>query len=342
MALCVIVSRSRTYVAGVLQARMPVLIFRKPCSATTRSHNRGRRLLIGCFATFVVACGGDSSRRAANARANARDVAGQRDDFGRRIDFSRTAHRVVSLNPTTTETIFAIGAGDRLIGRSHWDEWPAQASAVADLGDGIGPSVEAVLAARPDLVVLYASEDNRPAAERLESAGIRTISLRIDRIADFNRAIAILGRILDASAAAKTVGDSVSASLTRVAAATHTLPRPSVVWPLMDTSPMVVGGGSFINELLQIAGARNVYGDTPKPSPVVSMEDLVTRNPDLVIRGGEGGSTALLPAAWNAVPAVAAGRIVRIPLTLVLRPSVQMGTAATIIARALHPGLVLP
>jgi ABC-type Fe3+-hydroxamate transport system substrate-binding protein len=238
--------------------------------------------------------------------------------------------------------MFAIGAAKVLIGRSHWDEWPAAAKAVPDMGNGIGINVEQIVAVHPDLVLIYASEDNRAAAERLESSGVRTLSLRIDRVADFDRATRLLGRVLGDSATASRVADTVAQSLARVRKATADLHHPTVVWPLTDTSPMVVGGGSFMNELVEVAGGRNVYGDMQKPSPVVSLEDVATRNPDFVIRGGEGGSNMPLSGAWRAVPAIAQGHVIHIPYTLILRPSVQMGTAATILARALHPGIALP
>jgi ABC-type Fe3+-hydroxamate transport system substrate-binding protein len=105
---------------------------------------------------------------------------------------------------------------------------------------------------------------------------------------------------------------------------------------------MVVGGGSFINELITTAGATNVYANLKQPSPVVAIEDVVRKNPDYVIRGGEGASTTPLAGVWNAVPAVARGHVIVVPATFVLRPSVQMGAAAVSLARALHPGLVLP
>ena len=104
------------------------------------------------------------------------------DDFGDSIAVAAPPSRIVSLNPATTELLFALGAGSRLVGRTHWDEWPIEALAVPDLGPGVRPNVEAVLAANPDLVVLYASEDNRAAATRLRAAGIATLSLKIDRI----------------------------------------------------------------------------------------------------------------------------------------------------------------
>lgn len=350
MALYVVACRFRTHVAGFLRERMPVLRFRM--SSVNAAALPLRRVAVNVSACVIlsalaVSCSGDARNNATHNSARAADSrradsSAVRDDFGRAISFAARPKRVVSLNPTTTETIFAIGAGDLLVGRSHWDEWPDAAKTVPDLGNGISPNVEKIVAAHPDLVLLYASEDNRAAAERLESAGIRTISLRIDRIADFDRSVRLLGRILGDSVNARLVADTVAASLQRVRAATAGLRKPTVVWPLIDTSPMVVGGGSFMNELLTIAGASNVYADLPQPSPVVSIEDVVSKNPEFVIRGGEGGSTAALDGVWLAVPAVSQGRMIRIPLTMILRPSVQMGSAATVLARALHPGIVLP
>jgi iron complex transport system substrate-binding protein len=346
VALYVVACRFRTHVAGFLRKRMPVLRFRSISFGVRATSCRSAIRICACgvaLAVAAVSCTRDTTREAAPSRNSANAPATRdSDDFGRPISFATHPTRVVSLNPTTTETIFAIGAGSLLIGRSHWDEWPDSAKAVPDMGNGIGPNVEKIVAAHPDLVLLYASEDNRAAAERLESAGIRTISLRIDRIADFDRSVRLLGRVLGDSANAERLVDTVAASLRRVAAATNGLRKPSVVWPMIDTSPMVVGGGSFMNELLTVAGARNVYAYLPQPSPIVSIEDVISKNPDFVVRGGEGGSTAPLGGVWRAVPAVAEGHVIRIPLTMILRPSVQMGSAAAVLARALHPGIVLP
>jgi iron complex transport system substrate-binding protein len=350
VALYVVACRFRTHVAGFLQKRMPVLRFRTiSFGAAVSSPHRSAIRISACAALAILAasCTPDTTRHATASLGATTSSASNpssviRDDFGRAIPFATRPHRVVSLNPTTTEIAFAIGAGALLVGRSHWDDWPDSARTVPDMGNGISPNVEKIVAAHPDLVLLYASEDNRAAAERLESAGIHTISLRIDRIADFDRSVRLLGRVLGDSATAMLVADTVRASLRRVAAATKDLHRPMVVWPLIDTSPMVVGGGSFMNELLAVAGAHNVYAYLPQPSPIVSIEDVISKNPDFVIRGGEGGSAAPLGGVWRAVPAITRGHVIRIPLTMILRPSVQMGTAARILARALHPGIVLP
>ena len=145
------------------------------------------------------------------------------DDFGDTIAVGPAPARIVSLNPTTTELLYAIGAGSRVVGRTTWDIWPAEVRAVPDLGPGLRPNVEAVIAARPDLVLLYASQDNRDAARRLRAAGIATASYRVDRIKDFHRVLAALGRLTGDTAAARTVSDTVQATLDRVRAATAAL-----------------------------------------------------------------------------------------------------------------------
>lgn len=277
--------------------------------------------------------------RAASARLAALTV---RDDFGGTIALRPTPQRVVSLNPTTTELIFALGAGERLVGRSRWDEWPVAARTVPALGDAIHPAVEQIIAAHPDLVLLYASEDNRAAYDRLRSAGIRALALRIDHIAQFERAARLLGRALGDSVAGDSVADSVSATLDRVRRATRTLPRPTVVWPVSDSPPIVIGGGSYMSELLDIAGATNLYGSLRAPSPVVSIEDVVARNPDIVIRGGGELPSRAWKTTWSVVPAVRAGHVVRVSTELVSRPSVQLGEAAVALARALHPTAAIP
>lgn len=261
------------------------------------------------------------------------------DDFGDTIRVEPAARRIVSLVPATTEILFALGAGDRLVGRTHWDRWPDSARYVPDLGDGIRPNVEAVLAAGPDLVVLYASGDNRAAAERLRDAGVRTLAIKVDSIAEFRRATRLLGRLTGDSARGEAVVDSVDATLARVRAATRSLPRPTVFIRSWKAPLLTIGGGSFMTELLDIAGARNIYGERPEPSPQVSLEDVVRRDPDLVLASPEGRADILADPAWRALPAVREGHVLAFDYELVARPSVRLGEAAVALASLLHPGL---
>ena len=262
------------------------------------------------------------------------------DDFGAPLPTdARFAVRVVSLNPAATEAIFTIGADSLLVGRSRWDEYPTAASRIAALGDGIRPNIEAVLAARPTLVVLYATAENRAAAEALTRAGVRTIALRVDHIAQFYRLLATLGRALGAEANARIVSDSVQSTLDRVRALTASLPKPRVVWPAWESPLLVIGGGSYIDELLTIAGAENVFHDMDAPSPPVSIEEIATRDPDHVITGASRGAKLSANPSWHAIRAVREKRFIVQDPSVTGRPSVVLGMAAVQLARALHPEL---
>ena len=271
----------------------------------------------------------------------AHSATGFTDDFGAEVRAgTRDAPaRIVSLNPATTEILFALGAGARVVGRTHWDTAPDSARAVPDLGPGIRPNVEAVLAARPDLVILYASDDDRPAARQLAAAGIPVLALKTDRIDQFQRAVRLVGLATGANAAAGVVVDTVLASLARVRAATHALPRPRVFWHVWDSPIYTIGRGSYLDELLATAGGANVFGDLDAPSPQVSLEEIVRRDPDLILAGPEGAARIRASAAWQGVRAVREGRVLVVDTMLVGRPSVRMGEAAASLARLLHPGV---
>jgi iron complex transport system substrate-binding protein len=262
------------------------------------------------------------------------------DDFGDTLRVSSPPQRIVSLNPTTTELVFALGAGKRLVGRTSYDSWPDSAKLVPDLGAGLRPNVEAILGAHPDLVLLYASQDNRPAAARLRAAGIRTLSLKIDSIGSFKSGIMLIGKVLGDTMRAKTVRDSVTASLDRVAAATRSLPRPKVFWHIWDAPIITIGKGSFMDELVRIAGGSNAYGDVASPSPVVSIEDISRRNPDFILAGPIGAKQIRTDEKWRLVRAVRADDVLVVDTTLVARPSVRLGEAAVALAKLLHPGSV--
>ena len=281
-----------------------------------------------------------SGCRAADTPRVATAAADPVDDFGNHITITTPPTRIVSLNPTTTEILFAIGAGGRLVGRSQYDTFPDSAKTVPSLGPALRPSVEAIVAAKPDLVILYASEDNRPAFDRLRQAGIPTVGFKLDSIDHFRRDTRLLGRITGDSARAVAVVDSVSATLERVRRATANLPRPTVFIPTWEKPIIAIGGGSFLSELVEIAGGTNIYASIPTPSATVTIEDIVARNPDFVLAGRDRERPIRALANWRAIPAVRDNHILAFDFDLISRPSVQLGAAAVAIATLLHPGSV--
>ncbi len=262
------------------------------------------------------------------------------DDYGDTIVVGEPARRVVSLIPATTEIIFAIGAGQRLVGRTHWDLYPAAAASVPDLGTGIRPNIEAVLGARPDLVVLYASMDNRAAARRLRAAQVNTLSLKIDHISDFNRAVRLIGLLVGDSARARSVSDSVAGTLRRVESATARLPKPTVFWHIWDAPLITIGRGSYMDELITVAGGKNIYGDMPAASPTVGIEDVLRRNPEYIITGPDGAAKIRGDKRWSSAPAVRDHRLLVVDTALVGRPGARLGEAALALAKQLHPDIL--
>jgi iron complex transport system substrate-binding protein len=261
------------------------------------------------------------------AKAPARDAQVAVDDYGDTIR-ATAAQRIVSLNPVTTELLFALGAGNRVVGRTHWDLYPDAARAVADLGNGMMPNVEAVLGVHPDLVVLYAGESNRAAAGQLRHAGVATLSIRDDHISDFRRTVMLLARATGDTIAGAAIADSVERSLSAVGAR----PRPSrpvtVFWHVWDSPILTIGRGSYLDELVTIAGATNVFGDLAQPSPQVTLEEIVRRNPDFILIGAASVKALRANPLWQSVPAVRKGNLLIVDTLLVGRPGIKLGEAA--------------
>jgi ABC-type Fe3+-hydroxamate transport system substrate-binding protein len=253
------------------------------------------------------------------------------DDFDDTVRVGR-ASRVVSLNPVSTELLVAAGRARQLVGRTHWDRYPADAILVPDLGNGIGPNVEVVLAARPDLVVLYASPANRAAATALRSAGIRTLSIRTDRVADLTR-LANAYTSVTGDSAVRQVADSVLRSVEAVRALPRPTIPPRVVWRIGEPPLFVAGQASFLGELIELAGGTNAFGDVAAASPQVSVEEVARRAPDVLLTGPAGAARMATTPAWRAVAAVRAGRLVIVDTALVGRPGVRLGEAARHVRR---------
>ncbi|HEU4996600.1 MAG TPA: helical backbone metal receptor [Gemmatimonadaceae bacterium] len=285
----------------------------------------------------LVACARGDTRDSVAAAADNRSFGV--DDFQDTIKLSSIPKRIVSLNPTTTEVLFALGVGSRLVGRTQYDNWPDSARFVPNLGPGIRPNVEAVLAAKPDLVLLYASQDNRAAAERFHRAGIATAAFKVDRIEQFDRLTRLLGRLIGDSARGALVADTVKRTLDSVRIVTRALPRVTAVLPTWDQPLIVIGGGSFMSELVTIAGGRNVYDSVASPSPTVSIEDIVRRDPQVILVGPESAERVRAAQKWRAVRAAREGRLYIVDTALVLRPAVRLGEGAVSLARLLHPEL---
>lgn len=295
-------------------------------------------------ASSLAACG--TERPAGGAAAVATDSSGPLevvDDGGHAVRLAAPARRVVSLVPSGTDILVALGAVDRLVGRTRYDTGP-EVAAVPSVGGGLDPSVEALVALRPDLVLLWESEQRTPLRGQLEAAGVATFAMRTTDTADAYAAIDRLGRLLGRPAEAARIAQAAREELDLVRRSVAGVEPRRVLYVVGVSPPMTAGPDTFVGQLLAIAGARSVFDDVAEPWPTVAVEEIVRRDPDVVVLpvGAESADpTATLRAAagWRELAAVREGRVVTIPAELVNRPGPGMGRAARMLRDALHPEL---
>ncbi|HTO74323.1 MAG TPA: helical backbone metal receptor [Gemmatimonadales bacterium] len=257
------------------------------------------------------------------------------DDAGDTIRLGHPAQRIVSLAPASTELLFAIGAGPTVVGRTRWCDYPAAALAVPSVGDGIQPSIEAVVARHPDLVVLYHSAQNSAAKQQLARLGIPTVDLALDRVEDFERAAHLLGTLTGHGIDADTMLAGFDA---RLAAATRApgARAPSVLILVWDQPPMTIGQGSFLSEIVERAGGRNLFADLAASAGVISVEAVVARKPDLVLVSSDSEPAFAKRPEWQTVAAVRERRFVHVNNSAFNRPSPRMPEAVSELAGKLE------
>ena len=272
------------------------------------------------------------------------------DDRGRAHDPSVPRTRIVSLIPAVTETLVAIGVADRLVARTRYDEDPLLAH-LPSVGGGIDPSLEFLARLKPDLVILWASGANGVKLEdRLGEIGVDGYAAAIQTVDDYRRHARNLGRLVGLSAGADSVIARVEGDFEAAMRSWSGRGAVEVVYVVQQEPPMTVGPGTFLDSLLAVAGAVNTFGDIVGFWPLVSMEEVVRRDPEYVIVPVQGYGTPRLasgvrdPSAeglrarpgWAAVPAVVAGRVISVDGSLFGRPGPRMGEAALYLAMRLH------
>ena len=261
------------------------------------------------------------------------------DDAGDSIRLAQPVRRIVSLSPATTELVFALGAGDRLVGRTRWCDYPPAARAVPSVGDGLPPNIESVLAQAPDLVLLYRSPQNAAALARFRAAGIAAVQLGIDHLADVPRLARLLGPAVGRGGTGDSLAAAFEAGVAAAAARAATQPeagRPRVLLLAWDQPPIAIGAGSFQSEIVALAGGRNLFADLTVPSATVSIEVIAARDPDLVLVTESGLPAIAGRAEWAAVPAVRARRFVRLVTPVFSRPSPRAMEAVAELRAALE------
>jgi len=259
------------------------------------------------------------------------------DDAGDTVRLAVPARRVVSLIPATTELLFAIGADSQVIGRTSYCDYPDEAKAVPNLGDGIKPNIEAVIASRPSLVLLYNSGQNAGVAGRLRELGVPSVRLNTDALSSVPRVAQMLGKLTGHQRAADSLAAVFDTALASATQPQRTR-RPKVLLLVWEQPPMTIGRGSFLNELVERAGAENLFADVAGTDGVVSIEAVAARNPDLIFTTAEGPSAFASRPEWQVVPAVRDKRFLHVTGSEFNRPSPRSPLAIRELTAQLNRG----
>lgn len=252
--------------------------------------------------------------------------------------------RVVSLAPSVTETLFALGLGPRVVGVTRFCDRPPGVQNLPRVGGFSDPSLEAILALRPDAVVAVPSEGNRRVVERLVDLRVPVLVVPDTTVEDVRVAITLMGAELGAAPAAQTLWNTMEARMAAVGAGVKGRPPPRVLI-LYDTRPAIAAGpGSFADAMLTRAGAINVVKDATVPYPTLSLETVVALRPDVVLDASmgartEGGGSAALEALlgpFSDVPAVRTKRLLSVPPGVLARPGPSMAEDLEVLADLCH------
>jgi iron complex transport system substrate-binding protein len=262
------------------------------------------------------------------------------DDAGHAVRLAAPAQRVISLVPSVTETIIALGAGNRIVGRTEYDH-DSSLAAVPLIGRGLSPSVEAIVALRPDLVIVWASDKRGDLRSQLEKAGIATFAFNVQDTTDAFRVVRVMGEALGRQSTADSLQTALRTSLRETQSRAAGRSRRRVFYVVYNDPPMTAGPGTFIDQLLDIAGADNVFHDAPSNWPTVSLEEVVQRDPDIVVlpvgeMSSPIGERLRNTAGWRDLRAVKNNCLALVDADLVNRPGPNVAVAARQLEVLLH------
>jgi iron complex transport system substrate-binding protein len=248
------------------------------------------------------------------------------DAAGVEHDIQAPPARIVSLVPSASAILVSLGATDRLAGRTDYDTVQALAD-VPSVGGGLQPNIEAIVSLRPDMVILFHGPSDVATPEALDRLGIAHYAVRPDGIEDVKRIILEMGALTGRGHAADSLVKRMDEQLADVAARVASFPPVRTAFIMGGSPPFVAGPGTFIHELIRIAGGVNVFADLTDLYAPVSPEQIVTRGADvyLTLLG-----TQLDPTIVGRIPVRALGHGVQLP-------GPDLGAAARDVAWALHP-----
>jgi iron complex transport system substrate-binding protein len=265
--------------------------------------------------------------------------------------FGQAPQRIVSTSPSVTEALYALGLGDRVVGVSAHCHYPPEAMKKPKIGSYMTPSVEAIVKLSPDLVILQKVPNQVDAS--LKRLGMNVLVVDHGDLGSMLESIRIIGRAAGAEARATALTVSIRKRLDAIRARTLALPRRTLLF-IVGRTPgrlegmVAVGKGSYLNNLIEIAGGRNVLADSIAPYPKISLETVIGRDPDVIVDMGDMANTTEITEQhrrsvvelWHrqgSLKSVRNRQVFAVASDIFVVPGPRMVDAALAFARMLYP-----
>jgi iron complex transport system substrate-binding protein len=260
------------------------------------------------------------------------------DDAGRKVLIPQAPGRIVSLAPSNTEILFAIGAGDQVVGVTDYCNYPQEAQEKDKVGGFSDPNLEAIVALAPDLVL--GTNFNDGVIEDLAQLGIRGLVISPGTVEEVLTAIERVGYAVGRDGEAGALAENLRERLLAVEEYIAGKERPRVLYQVWHDPLMVAGPGSFVDNAITLAGGDNIAWDAARGYPRFSSEVVVLRDPEVILSPKTHGSGAVadapLPPGWEDLTAVKEGRVYSIDADMIARAGPRIVAAIEEVARILH------
>lgn len=248
--------------------------------------------------------------------------------------------RIVSLAPSVTETVFALGFGNRLVGVTSHCDYPVEAKRLPKIGDFMSPSLEVIAAKQPDLVIGVTGATDPARAREIERLGIKITLVSVSSVSEILSSFKHIAALLGDPDAGATLVEKIRAQFDKVKRRIAAAPRRSTLLAVGLRPLVAVGGKNFLDELITLAGGENIAGNASQPWLNLPDEYVVAKAPQVIIQAGMGSDASGPTRQWSdlkSIPAVKERRVYTYNSDKILRPGPRIGEGLEEIARLIHP-----
>ena len=258
------------------------------------------------------------------------------DDTGRSITLTQPAQRIISLAPHVTELIYAVGAGAQLVGTDSSSNFPASAKKLPRIGDYSRINFERVAALQPDLAIGWTSGNRAADINKLRQMGIRVLLTDAHRLDDVARLLRLIGNVTAHPGAGETSARAFEAGLAKLRTRYGSKRVRRVFYQVWDKPLMTIGGRHWIHDAITLCGGRNIFADLQAASPIVSIEAVVARMPEMIISGSDAPDTRAIWSRFARLPAVQRKALLQIDADTLHRPSPRLLDGVNMLCQEMH------